>query len=432
MLIVAAWFAIGRLQTALTSRRAVPAPPEWCLEVRALCEKLRIEGVVDVRVLPGKCSPVVAGLTRTIVLLPAAALDWDAERRRTVLLHELAHVRRGDLRVQALAQLACTAYWFNPLAWVAASHLRSERERACDDEVLRSGARPSTYAQHLLEITRGLQTSHLPAAALAMSRPTELEGRLIAVLSTRDRMPAHWTRWVVTLGLSIAAIALVGATPARPTTPTASAAALPRSRWLVEQDVPTPAERRQARKTAHSAAATLETSPDPQIRENAVMRIAASNADNSIKALDRALADSSQDVREKAALALALMSTPDVIPSLLGALSDPDAQVREKAAIGLALRHDTRVTDALLKALDDPDSQVREKVVIALGTSGDPRAGAALDRALSDSDAQVREKAATGLLVLDGVRPTPQQASALRDGLRGLLGAVLGSASAVR
>ena len=135
---------------------------------------------MDVRVLPRMCSPIVAGLTRTIVLLPATALHWDAERRRNVLLHELAHVRRGDLRVQALAQVACTAYWFNPLAWVAASHLRSERERACDDEVLRSGARPSSYAQHLLEIAKGLQTSHLPAAALAMSRPTELEGRLIA------------------------------------------------------------------------------------------------------------------------------------------------------------------------------------------------------------------------------------------------------------
>jgi hypothetical protein len=426
-----AWFVVGWLLTTLASRRAVPAPIEWRLEVNALREKLRIVGVVDVRVLPRLGSPLVVGLTRTIVLLPASALDWDADRRRTVLLHELAHVRRGDLRVQALAQAACAAYWFNPLAWVAASHLRSERERACDDEVLCSGARPSSYAQHLLEIAKGLRTSRLPSSALAMSRPTELEGRLVAVLSTRDRTPAQGTRWAITLGLSIVAIALVGATPARPAQPTASAALL-RSRWLVEQDVPTPAERMEARKAAHAAATTLETSPDPQIRADAVMRIAASTADNSIKALDRALADPSQDVREKAALALALMSTPDVIPSLLGALSDSDAQVREKAAIGLALRQDSRVTAALLKALDDPDSQVREKVVIGLGTSGDPRARAALDRALSDPDAQVREKAASGLLILDGVRPTAQQANALRDGLRGVLGAVLGATSTVR
>jgi hypothetical protein len=357
------------------------------------------------------------------VLLPAAAFEWDAERRRSVLLHELAHVRRGDLRVQALAQAACAVYWFNPLAWIAASHLRSEREQACDDEVLRSGARPSTYAQHLLDIAKDLRTTRFPSAALAMSRPRELEGRLVAVLAvSRHRAPAHWTRWAVTIGLSAVTLGLIGAAPAATDAPEPLPAALSRSRWLLAQDVPTPAERMAARRAAHEATTTLETSPDPQVREDAVMRIAASNADNSIKALDRALADPSQDVREKAALALALMSTADVIPSLIRALSDPDAQVREKAAIGLALRRDTRVTDALLEAFDDPDSQVREKVVIALGTSGDPRARAALDRALTDPDSQVREKAATGLILFDGMNPSEQQANSVREGLRGLLG----------
>lgn len=423
---VATWFAIGWLLTVLAARRARPAPANWRLEVNALREKLRIPGAVDVRVLPGNTSPLVAGLGRTTVLLPSTAFEWDPEQRRSVLLHELAHVRRGDLKVQALGQIACAAYWFNPLAWIAAAHLRSERERACDDEVLRSGARPSSYAQHLLDIAKDLRASRLPSAALAMSRPSELEGRLVAVLAPgRHRTPARWTRWAVVTGLTVVTLGLAGATPTSTDGPSATPAALSRSRWVLEQDLPTPAERMEARRTAHSAATTLDTSPDPKARGDAVMRIAASNADNSISALDRALDDPSQDVREKAALALALMSNPDVIPSLIDALSDPDSQVREKAAIGLVLRRDPRVADALLEAVDDPDSQVREKVVIALGTSGDPRARAALDRALTDPNSQVREKAATGLNLLDGMGPSEQEANSVREGLRGLIGALV-------
>ena len=129
--------------------------------------------------------PMTFGLVRPAILVPSEAAEWSAERRRVVLLHELAHVRRGDPATHLLARAAMNIYWWNPLAWIAWREFLKERERAADDLVLNAGARASDYAGHLLEVARTLQSA--PAigwAAVAMARRSQLEGRLLAILDS--------------------------------------------------------------------------------------------------------------------------------------------------------------------------------------------------------------------------------------------------------
>jgi beta-lactamase regulating signal transducer with metallopeptidase domain/protocatechuate 3,4-dioxygenase beta subunit len=152
--------------------------------------------------------PMTWGSRRPVILLPASADDWPAPRRRDVLLHELAHIKRLDCLTQAVAHVACALYWFNPLAWFAARRLRIERERACDDLVLMMGSRATDYADHLVALARALRSPRRQSlAALAMARPSQLEGRLLAILDSQCPRRGL-TRQAVVLGL----MAVVGVT----------------------------------------------------------------------------------------------------------------------------------------------------------------------------------------------------------------------------
>jgi len=132
--------------------------------------------------------PMTFGVLRPTVLLPEEARGWSEERRRVVLMHELAHVLRGDVVTHLLARAALALNWWNPLAWAGWRAFLKERERATDDLVLGAGATASDYAAHLLEIARTMQVRTAGAAAgVAMARRSQLEGRLLAILDGRTQ-----------------------------------------------------------------------------------------------------------------------------------------------------------------------------------------------------------------------------------------------------
>jgi TonB family protein len=165
-------------------RRAARPSPDRRLSVE-LAQELGIRHTVDVLETGEGTMPMTFGILRPAVFLPSDAVEWTEQRRRIVLLHELAHVSRGDVATQLLARLAVIVNWWNPLAWTAWREFLKERERATDDLVLHAGACASDYASHLLDIARAMQVApNLGWAAVAMARRSQLEGRLLAILDS--------------------------------------------------------------------------------------------------------------------------------------------------------------------------------------------------------------------------------------------------------
>jgi TonB family protein len=182
---------VGLLRLSRLSRRARPViSGPWVDSVSRLAAQHDVTRTVSVRLVDHPALLLVWGWRRPTMIVPTRAASWPADRIATVVHHELAHIRRADWLTQLLSEVIRAVYWFNPLVWVACARLRAECEVASDDAVLARGTEGATYASHIVEVARDLNTRNwLPAPAIV--RASTLERRIRAMLdSSRDRRPA--------------------------------------------------------------------------------------------------------------------------------------------------------------------------------------------------------------------------------------------------
>ena len=203
----------GRYSLRRIVRNATPlTTPDWMSLVARESEHLGLQQ--DVRVFSSNnvSTPLAAGLRTPVIVLPADAESWSRDHRQVVLRHELVHIARGDALVCLLSGIACAAYWFNPFVWIASRKLRTEQERSCDDRVLTLGTPAADYAEHLLEVARSARNIGMHSfVSVAMARPSQLEGRLLAVLQNRRRGSLGRKRAVMVSVAAVIALSVVSA-----------------------------------------------------------------------------------------------------------------------------------------------------------------------------------------------------------------------------
>jgi RND family efflux transporter MFP subunit len=194
--------------------------------------RIEIGAPVEVRSTPGLLEPGVVGWIRPILLLPAGIVErLTPHQLEAVLAHELCHIRRRDNLTAAVHMMVEAIFWFHPLVWWIGARLVDERERACDEEVLRLGNSPHEYAEGILNVCKGYV--EWPLRCVAGVTGSDLMKRIHAILSGRVAVNLSFAKkaaLVVAGLLAIAAPVVVGVMHAqvvRGTPPQAAQSAIP-------------------------------------------------------------------------------------------------------------------------------------------------------------------------------------------------------------
>jgi hypothetical protein len=116
------------------------------------------------------------------------------------LLHEYAHLRRGDDWTNLIQKIVRALFFFHPAVWWIENRLSVEREMACDDAVLAETANPHGYATCLISLLeKNLAHRGLAMAQAAVHRAREASLRLAQILS--KNRPAATKIWTPAVGI---------------------------------------------------------------------------------------------------------------------------------------------------------------------------------------------------------------------------------------
>jgi beta-lactamase regulating signal transducer with metallopeptidase domain len=180
------WMTVRWRRVAHDVKRAA-STPAWLDDLfNAAKSSIGLRRTVRLRVTDQSMSPAVCGLFQPLILLPQSLLEkLPPAQLRAVLLHELTHLRRGDVWANCVQALLQIVYWWHPLVWFANARIRRVREEAVDDAVMLTlGDDAETYAPTLLEVAR-----------LAFHRPLASLG-LVGILESRSALRQRIERLV--------------------------------------------------------------------------------------------------------------------------------------------------------------------------------------------------------------------------------------------
>ena len=192
--------------------RLLDASFRWLIRWRGVRGILRaavptaIVAPMPVRTSAGLREPSIVGIVRPVLLLPAKiATRLTPPQLEAVLRHEECHVRRHDNLTSAIHMLVEVIFWFHPLVWWIGARMLEERERACDESVIRSGSDPRIYAEGILRVCRSYFASDL--ACVAGVSGADLKLRLEAIMTKKVKELGSGKRFALG-ALALAAISV--------------------------------------------------------------------------------------------------------------------------------------------------------------------------------------------------------------------------------
>jgi beta-lactamase regulating signal transducer with metallopeptidase domain len=165
-------------------------------------------GKISLRLSPDIRSPLLTGVFRPVILLPADIVAWTTPAERAAIIqHELAHVARRDPFVNLFQSALQVIFFFHPLVRYACRQMSLEREMACDDSVISLGASAATYAESILKVAERSVSADLAFNGrhqLAFISHKQILKRRIEMILNNDRtrvVARQWRFLLLTAGL---------------------------------------------------------------------------------------------------------------------------------------------------------------------------------------------------------------------------------------
>jgi uncharacterized protein (TIGR03435 family) len=165
-----------------------------------------------------------------VLFLPAGIGDLLAgPQLEAIIVHELCHIRRRDNLAAAIHMLVEAVFWFHPLVWWLGARLVEEREHACDEDVLRLGGEPQSYAEGILRTCQFYLES--PLACMSGVTGSDLKRRIVRIMTQRLVTRLDFGKKLLLASAGIAAVAgpivfgLLNAPPSRAQSPVSNAPA---------------------------------------------------------------------------------------------------------------------------------------------------------------------------------------------------------------
>ncbi len=183
----------------------------WWIRWRRIAAAVRTGSRVPLPVpIPVICSPSflapgVFGVLRPVLLLPEGIFEHlTPEQWKTLIAHELCHVRHRDNLITMVQMFVETVFWFHPLVWWIGKKIFEERERACDEEVLRMGSEPRAYARSILRVCHLYLAS--PLQCMASVSGSNLKTRIEAILRNRSAPDLNRRKKLLLAGAGMLAV----------------------------------------------------------------------------------------------------------------------------------------------------------------------------------------------------------------------------------
>jgi beta-lactamase regulating signal transducer with metallopeptidase domain len=186
-LILAVWLMVRFRQLRQAHHEKIDKAdlPPWFGEVlNDTATKLNLKHLPEVVLSRSIACPAVFGVFKPVLLIPTINIKNHSRKRiEHIMLHELAHIKRWDLKVHTFYMILQVVYWFNPLLWLVRRQLQHLRELCCD----------ATVARVLRDKTVDYRETILQTAKWLLTKPKMLKIGILGLVEGPSRLLVRLT-----------------------------------------------------------------------------------------------------------------------------------------------------------------------------------------------------------------------------------------------